>query len=69
MSLLEKGLYRMFNGKRTINSTIFLKEFEEENTQLKELIELSQKVSGECKEKIDKYGNHILEIVKRYNTI
>ncbi len=54
MSLLEKGLYRMFNGKRTINSTIFLKEFEEENTQLKELIELSQKVSGECKEKIDK---------------
>ncbi|MGN2370167.1 hypothetical protein ACTFJW_08900 [Clostridium cagae] len=54
MSLLEKGLYRMFNGKRTINSTIFLKEFEEENTQLKELIELSKKVSGECKEKIDK---------------
>lgn len=40
VSLLEKGLYRMFNGKRTINSTIFLKEFEEENTQLKELIEL-----------------------------
>ncbi|MBN1068140.1 aldolase [Clostridium botulinum] len=54
VSLLEKGLYRMFNGKRTINSTIFLKEFEEENTQLKELIELSKKVSGECKEKIHK---------------
>ncbi|NFN94679.1 aldolase [Clostridium botulinum] len=54
VSLLEKGLYRMFNGKRTINSTIFLKEFEEENTQLKELIEVSKKVSGECKEKIDK---------------
>ncbi|HBZ6638294.1 NERD domain-containing protein [Clostridium botulinum] len=54
MSLLEKGLYRVFNGKRTINSTIFLKEFEKENTQLKELIELSKKVSGECKEKIDK---------------
>ncbi|HBJ1651958.1 MULTISPECIES: hypothetical protein [Clostridium] len=69
MSLLEKGLYRMFNGKKTINSTIFLKEFEEENTQLKELIELSQKVSGECKEKIDKYGNDILEIVKRYNMV
>ncbi|NFJ59599.1 NERD domain-containing protein [Clostridium botulinum] len=54
VSLLEKGLYRVFNGKRTINSTIFLKEFEKENTQLKELIELSKKVSGECKEKIDK---------------
>ncbi|WP_286674531.1 MULTISPECIES: hypothetical protein [unclassified Clostridium] len=36
MSLLEKGLYRMFNGKRTINSTIFLNEFEEENTDAPE---------------------------------
>lgn len=54
MSLLEKGLYRMINGKRTINSTIFLKEFKNENIQLKELIELSSKVSGECKDRIDK---------------
>jgi len=54
MSLIEKGLFRMINGKRTINSPIFLKEFDAENNQLNDLIKLSNKVKSNKKEYIDK---------------
>lgn len=46
MSLIEKALYTMINGKRTVTHPIFIKEFERENQQLKDLIELSSKVTS-----------------------
>lgn len=54
MSLIEKGLFRITNGKRTINSPIFLKEFDSDNNQLNDLIELSNKVKSNKREYIDK---------------
>ena len=47
MSLLEKAVYGLINAKRTVKSPIFVKEFEKENQQLRDLIELSNKVSSD----------------------
>lgn len=54
MSLIEKALDAMIFGKKTITSPIFLKDFEKENQQLKDLIELSKKVPADKKEYIDR---------------
>lgn len=54
MSLVEKALFRLMNGKKEITEPIFLKEFEKENDQLKDLIELSKKVDLSKKELIEK---------------
>ena len=54
MSLIEKAIIGLINGKRTVTSPIFMKEFEKENQQLKDLIELSNKVNSDKKELIDR---------------
>lgn len=54
MSLLEKAMYRLLNGKKEITEPIFLKEFEKENKQLRDLIELSKKVTSNKKELIER---------------
>lgn len=54
MPLIENALYTLINGKKKITSPIFIKEFEKENSQLKDLIKLSNKVSGEKKNLIDR---------------
>jgi hypothetical protein len=54
MSILEKAAYALINGKRTIDRPIFIKEFENENEQLLDLIELSSKVGVNKKEIIDR---------------
>lgn len=53
MSLIEKAIIGLLNGKRTVTSPIFMKEFDKENQQLKDLIELSNKVNSNKKELID----------------
>jgi hypothetical protein len=52
MSLLEKAAFRLINGKSTITSPIFVKEFEKENQQLKDLIGLSNKVNNSNKKEV-----------------
>ncbi|HEY8889666.1 MAG TPA: NERD domain-containing protein [Clostridium sp.] len=54
MSLLEKAAFRLINGKRTVTAPIFIKEFEKENQQLKDLIDLSNRVSSDKKKLIDR---------------
>lgn len=54
MSLIEKAMYRLINGKKEITEPIFLKEFEMENDQLKDLIELSNKIVSNKKELIER---------------
>lgn len=54
MSLLDNALYAIMNGKKTITETVFLKDFEKESQQLKDLIELSNKVTSDKKEIIDR---------------
>lgn len=59
MSIIEKAVYRLANGKRTITNTVFIKEFEKENQQLKDLIELSSKVFSRKKGFIDRDINYL----------
>lgn len=54
MSLLENAIYRLVNGKKTITGPMFLKDFEKENEQLKDLLELSNKVTSAKKDIIDR---------------
>lgn len=54
MTLIDKAIYALINGKRTINEPIFMKEFKKENQQLIDLIELSEKVVSDKKENINK---------------
>jgi hypothetical protein len=54
LALIDKAIYALINGKKTINEPIFIKEFEKENLQLKNLIELSEKVVSEKKVLIDR---------------
>ena len=54
MSLLEKAAFRLINGKRKVTNPIFQKKFEKENQQLKDLIELSNKVYSNKKKLIDR---------------
>lgn len=54
MAILEYALYSLINGKREIKEPIFLKEFENENQQLKDLIELASKVTSKKKYYIEK---------------
>lgn len=54
MSLLGKAVYRLINGKKEITEPIFLKEFQRENDQLKDLMELSKRVSSNKKEFIER---------------
>ena len=44
MSLLDKAFYSLLNGKKTITSPIFMKEFTKENQQLKDLVDLTNKI-------------------------
>jgi len=59
MSLFEKAVYLMINGKKTIEKPIFIKDFSYENDQLKELIELSNKVVSYKKKLIERDINFI----------
>lgn len=55
MNLVEKLIYRAINGKVTIDKPIFIKDFEKDNGQLKDLIRLSSKVASlDKKELIDR---------------
>jgi hypothetical protein len=54
MSILMKTAYALINGKRTIDRPIFIKDFINENEQLLDLIELSNKVDVNKKEFIDR---------------
>jgi len=54
MSLIDKAIFKLVNGKRTVTSPIFVKKYERENQQLKELIELSNKVCSNKKKIIDR---------------
>ncbi|WP_338472824.1 NERD domain-containing protein [Niallia sp. XMNu-256] len=54
MSLLDKAVYRLMNGKKAITRPIFIKDFERENQQLMDLIELSDRVKSNKKKLIDK---------------
>ncbi|KAJ52560.1 hypothetical protein BD780_000803 [Clostridium tetanomorphum] len=54
MPFLENAIYRLVNGKRTLTSPIFLKSFQKENDQLKDLLELSSKVTSNKKNIIDR---------------
>ncbi|MGB7605932.1 MAG: NERD domain-containing protein [Lutisporaceae bacterium] len=54
MTLIDKAIYALINGKKTINEPIFMKEFKKENQQLIDLIELSKKVVSDKKENIDR---------------
>lgn len=55
MSLIDEAIYSVMNkGKRTVTTPIFVKEFEAESQQFKDLIELSQKVLSKKKDFIEK---------------
>ncbi len=54
MTLIDKAIYALINGKKTINEPIFMKEFKKENQQVIDLIELSKKVVSDKKGNIDK---------------
>lgn len=53
-SLIDSALYALMNGKKTITQPTFVKDFEKENQQLKDLIELSKKITSAKKELIDR---------------
>ena len=59
MSLFDKAIYLMINGKKTIEKPIFIKDFSYENDQLKELLELSNKVVSNKKKLIERDINFI----------
>jgi len=44
MSFLENAISAIINSKKTVTKPIFIKEFNKDNEQLKDLIELSSKV-------------------------
>lgn len=46
MAFLENVLYSVINGKRTITGPIFIKDFDKNNQQLNDLMELSKKVTS-----------------------
>ena len=54
MSLLDKAFYSLLNGKKTITSPIFMKEFSKENQQLTDLEDLTKKIISNKKKLIDK---------------
>jgi Superfamily II DNA helicase len=54
MSLLEKALTNLIVGKRTLRSPVFLKDFKKENSQLNDLIELSNTITSSKKEIIER---------------
>ena len=54
MNLLDKAFYSLLNGKKTITSPIFMKEFTKENQQLKDLEDLTKKIISNKKKLIDK---------------
>lgn len=54
MSFLENAFSAIINSKKTVTKPIFIKEFDKDNEQLKDLIELSSKVISGKKELIDR---------------
>ena len=54
MSFLENAISAIIKGKKTVTRPIFIKEFTQDNEQLKDLIELSNKVSSGKKKLIDR---------------
>jgi len=54
MAFIDKAVYALINGKKNIKEPIFMKEFDRENQQLKDLIELSSKVTSDKKELINR---------------
>ncbi|WP_394234132.1 HRDC domain-containing protein [Niallia oryzisoli] len=54
MSIIDKAFYHVFNGKRTITSPIFMKEFEKENKQLHDLKELLHTVESNKRKLIER---------------
>jgi len=54
ISFLEKAVYSIINGKITITKPIFIKDFEKNNQQLMDLIELSKRVTSDKKDLIDR---------------
>lgn len=54
MSIIDNAIYAMLNGKRTITKPIFIKDFDVDNKQLSDLIEISKNVSPEKRKFIEK---------------
>lgn len=54
MSFLENALSTIINGKKTVTKPIFIKEFNKDNEQLADLIELSKRIISSKKEPIDR---------------
>lgn len=54
MSFLENALSTLINGKKTVTKPIFIKEFNRDNEQLKDLMVLSSGVISSKKELIDR---------------
>ncbi|MCB2308603.1 NERD domain-containing protein [Clostridium estertheticum] len=54
MSFLENAISAIIKGKKTVTKPIFIKEFTQDNEQLKDLIELSNKVVSGKKRLIDR---------------
>lgn len=54
MGLVDKMIDKVIDSMRNIKEPVFLKEFENENPQIKDLMELSQQVSEDKKEVIDR---------------
>ncbi|MCB2358610.1 HRDC domain-containing protein [Clostridium estertheticum] len=54
MSFLENAISAIIKGKKTVIKPIFIKEFTQDNKQLKDLIELSNKVVSGKKRLIDR---------------
>ncbi|MBU3200956.1 NERD domain-containing protein [Clostridium estertheticum] len=54
MSFLENAISAIIKGKKTVTRPIFIKEFTQDNEQLKDLIELSNKVGSGKKGLIDR---------------
>lgn len=49
MALIDKAIYALVNGKKTITEPLFDKEFDRENQQMKDLLDLSPKVKSDKK--------------------
>jgi len=54
MSFLENAISAIINSKKTVTKPIFIKEFNKDNEQLKDLIELSSKIFSSKKKLIDR---------------
>lgn len=54
MSIIDNAIYTMLNGKRTITKPIFIKDFNADNKQLNDLIEISKNVSPDKRRFIEK---------------